>query len=516
MNKIKKYSKTHFWVFFLLLSLLFKPLWLFEMKSMDPGDDLSYWLHSASLAIDGDLDYIEDYKINSEVFHPVTNAPYHSPGSGFAAAPYVFIFNQIDKVNDNSFDRINPIGTYSYLGFFTSTLFYCFIGFYFLRKIVLARKIVLSPYMYLIVFLSTLVHFVTTRFFMPHSFEFFLCCFLLYLYETKENLIEKRLFLLLISLYFLLSITRPSTFIFSLCLVGFYHDKFKINGISLSDLALNFLTFAFFSFIYFRLSNILYVENFVLLNLSNNSTTTGFVNDLNIQHYFYGLKRLPALIISPSMGLIWIMPLILSALYFLIIKSIFLNLRNYDLIKKISIAFYFIGAFSVLLIWQGREVAYGQRLLIGIIPFCFIYVVININNSKLFYRLFFPILYIQYLYFYSPGLSLESGTTLWGTEVAYAAHNYLIKLLSNIGELENISYIFLKNIYFVNFTKFINYETFTKLNTIDEIISTTNTRNKFIEVYEMYSSVNLDYLLTSNLIIFVFCYLFSRMVFSNR
>ena len=65
MNKINKYSKIHFWLFFLLLTLLFKPLWLFEMKSMDPGDDLSYWLHSATLSIDGDLDYIDDYKIES-------------------------------------------------------------------------------------------------------------------------------------------------------------------------------------------------------------------------------------------------------------------------------------------------------------------------------------------------------------------------------------------------------------------------------------------------------------------
>ena len=120
--------------------------------------------------------------------------------------------------------------------------------------------------------------------------------------------------------------------------------------------------------------------------------------------------------------------------------------------------------FQFLLIWQGREVAYGQRLLIGLLPLCFIYVVININNSKIFYRSFFPILYIQYLYFYSPGLSLERGITLWGTEVAYAAQNYLIKLLSNIVELENISYIFMKNIYFVNFTKIINYETFIKFN----------------------------------------------------
>ena len=74
----------------------------------------------------------------------------------------------------------------------------------------------------------------------------------------------------------------------------------------------------------------------------------------------------------------------------------------------------------------------------------------------------------------------------------------------------------MKNIYFVNFTKIINYETFTKINTIDEIISRTNTRNKFVEVYELYSSVNFDYLMFTNLIIFIFCYLFCRMLFSNQ
>ena len=63
-----KYSKIHFGFSF-FIAYTFIRFVAFRMKSMDQGDDLSYWLHSATLSIDGDLDYIDDYKIESEVFH---------------------------------------------------------------------------------------------------------------------------------------------------------------------------------------------------------------------------------------------------------------------------------------------------------------------------------------------------------------------------------------------------------------------------------------------------------------
>ena len=43
---------------FVLITLLFKPLWIFNNSSLGiPGDDMSYWLHSATLAFDQDLEY---------------------------------------------------------------------------------------------------------------------------------------------------------------------------------------------------------------------------------------------------------------------------------------------------------------------------------------------------------------------------------------------------------------------------------------------------------------------------
>ena len=65
--------------YFLLLFLLFKPLWLFNNQSLGNfgNDDLSYWLHASSLLYDFDLDYINDYPLQPD--DNQTNAPNHPP-----------------------------------------------------------------------------------------------------------------------------------------------------------------------------------------------------------------------------------------------------------------------------------------------------------------------------------------------------------------------------------------------------------------------------------------------------
>jgi hypothetical protein len=51
---------------FFLISLLFKPLWLFNNQNLgEPADDMSHWLHSATIAFDRDLIYVNDYEIQS-------------------------------------------------------------------------------------------------------------------------------------------------------------------------------------------------------------------------------------------------------------------------------------------------------------------------------------------------------------------------------------------------------------------------------------------------------------------
>ena len=121
-----------------ILSMLFKPLWLFNNQNLGiPGDDMSYWLHSATIAFDYDLDYKNDYKFDSNIFNSETNAPSHPPGAGYLASPFVFIFSQLDKVIDNSVELQGQTQEI----IFIFRLFYCrailyILGGFFLSKII--------------------------------------------------------------------------------------------------------------------------------------------------------------------------------------------------------------------------------------------------------------------------------------------------------------------------------------------------------------------------------------------
>ncbi|GIR20246.1 hypothetical protein CM15mP35_05070 [bacterium] len=170
----------------LLLSLLFKPLWLFNNQNLgQPADDMYHWLHSATIAFDFDFDYKTDYEIENGTFNQETNVPSSVPGAGYLSAPFVFLFSLLDKlfINSENFSRTNPVGSFAYLGFFFAGVIYTYLGFYFLHKI--TKKYNQKSLNLILVcgLLSSLVHFVTTRFLMPHAIEFFIASCILYIFE---------------------------------------------------------------------------------------------------------------------------------------------------------------------------------------------------------------------------------------------------------------------------------------------------------------------------------------------
>ena len=495
---MKLAKKQIFYIF--LFALLFKPLWIFEIDNINTQDDLSYWLHGATLAIDFDIDYQNDYKLNSSIFHPSTNTPFHPPGAGYASAPFIYIFEKLDKLSGNQFERVNPVGSFAYLGYFLSSLFYCLCGLSLLSKIIQKNNINNYQLLYFITFLSSLVHFVTTRFLMSHSFEFFLCSYLIYCFETTENFYDFKSFNKIIFLYFALSLTRPSTFIFSLCLIGYYSEKFQFT-----KLISNFQIYSIFFFgtVYVFLSNFLYEDNFILLNLSNNSTTSEFVSDFTLSNYFIGLSKVVNLIFSFSMGLIWTMPTIIFSIF---IVFYFWKKRDISTKKIFFIFLYYFGAFSVLFIWQGREIAYGQRLLIGLLPLSFLIISKFEVKSVLIQKFYFVFLFIHYLYFYSPNLTLVEGRNLWGIVTKFSPTNYTFNLLINLFQYENILYILLKNIYSINFINLFNYEVVFKLPFVEKLITQGNQIEKLRNTLFEYSNIDAFYLIIVNLFIFLFCF----------
>ena len=144
----------------------------------------------------------------------------------------------------------------------------------------------------------------------------------------------------------------------------------------------------------------------------------------------------------------------------------------------------------------------------------------NTPDPKIKYKqpfyLYSALLYAIYLYFYSPNLSLVEGETLWGNIVKFAPTDYLINLFNNFYEIQNIFYILFKSIYSINFFKFINTEKLLNNEFASSFITSNNLSDKLNSNIETYSSIDTAYLLLVTLLIFVFSYLFTKIMHKNE
>ena len=478
--------------FFFLISFLFKPLWLFEYNSIeDSGDDIAYWIHSATLAFDFDIDYKDDFKSEKVLVNNETNSPIHYPGSGYLASPFVFLFSTFDNLIDKEIDRLNPVGTFSYLGYFFSTLIYTYFGFYLIYKTLKKYNNIDKNFIF-IAFLGTLVHFVVTRFLMAHAVEFFLCAALIYLFETKKNFSKDLDLIILTTVFFFLLITRPSTFLYSTVLFFVYRKKFMFSRVYKNYFWIIFLILKIYLYQFISLK--LYGTRYFFLSNYGNQVNLKYESVI-FETFVDGLLRSPSLFFSYNMGLMWTMPIIIFALF-----GLFKISSNFS--YKLNMFLYFFGAFSVLFIWQGKEISFGQRLLIGTIPVC----LLLISKSKIQFKKIYLVVpiwsYLGYLYFYSSKLlTLTSGTSLWGTEVGFTAPNYYLNVFKNLLNFENIGFILFKNIYSVNFLNIFGFDSLP-----DNIVSfiPENLFLKALEYSTTYESVDLYFLLLTNLLIFIF------------
>lgn len=492
-----------------LISLLFKPVWLFNNQDLGkPGnDDLSYWLHSATIVYDLDLNYQNDYQVSDGFFNKDTNTPFHPPGAGYLSAPFVFLFSLMDSQDA---DRLNPTGSYAYLGFFAASLFYFLTGMNLISKVAEKKKYNHSKLILFTGFIGTISHFVITRFMMAHATEFFLCAMLCYKFETKENEYNWRNFSCLSFIYLLLSFTRPSTFIYSLCLLVVYSNSkdFKIKKLSLV-----FINSSIFLFLHILLSNYLYSEPTIFHNLRITQEQQGFT-DVSLQYIFLNSSKLFELFFSPSMGAMWVMPIIFFGIVSLIFNVKFKN----NVLQTLFLFLYFYGAFVVLIVWQGREVAYGQRLLIGLIPFCMIKLA-KYDTPQIFNKIlgfFTTISYLGYLYFYSSSnLTLKPGITLWGSKVGYAGEDYFLRLPFEIFSVENIVAILGKTIYSVNYFHFAKLDSLIEMFGLGAYLSIEKL-SEAESFSRTYADLNFGYLFVATSLVFVFSIKLTNIIFQNR
>lgn len=507
VNNLIKNRKILFTAF--AISLLFKPLWLFNVSNLgQPADDTYHWIHATTIAFDLDLNYLNDYNHPKATLNQETNVPSAPPGAGYLSSPFVFLFSLFDLIGTENLDSIreNPVKSFSYLGYFTAGLFYTLLSFFMLKKILPKNK-----YNYIILFcafVGTLVHFVTTRFLMPHAVEFFLCTTIFYIFKYSENKLSNFELLSLYTVYFLLSLTRPSTFLYYLILFLIFRKKFQSSK---SSITINFSFIIFYFYIYTNLSQTLYKANYILLN-TYGSDMDAYKETINVQQILSGLIKFPNLMFSPSMGLIWAMPIVFFGI--LIVFKI-LSVNKNVIYENFLYLLFFGSSLVPLYVWQGREVAYGQRLLIGLIPISVVLISENIKTEKFFKNIFIVptiISYIGYLFFYSSKkLTLFEGVTLWGTNVGFVGENYFFLLFTEMFKFDNLVSVLLNNLYAVSFFRFFNLNKLTLFNSIIESFDPSKV-GKFLTYAEIYGDLRLSYLFCVVLLTFGFSFLFAKII----
>lgn len=500
-------KNKNFLIIFVFVLIAFKPIWLFNNKDLgSPGnDDLSYWLHAATLVYDFDLNYHNDYKVSKGTFNYKTNTPYHPPGAGYLSSIFVFIFSKFDNFTPN---RLNPVGSYAFLGYYFATLFYFTIGIHLLNKLINKDTNISNKSLILFsVFSGTLVHYVITRFMMSHAIEFFLCSVLIYVFEKYSHKKTTKMLFAIFFTYFLLSITRPSTFIFSLCLFVVYLPSGKLKKKTLNQILFYSI---FFGILHILLSQVLYKTYSIFNNYQTNFSEQNY-SDFEFMHFIINLQYLPNLFFSSSMGIAWTMPIIIFGILSVVInKNFFYNKNKFS---RLFVFLYFMGALVVLIVWEGRDVAFGQRLLIGLLPFCAIRTS-EIIDLQLYKRLLFiltSISYAGYFYFYSsPNLTLRKGTTLWNTVVGYTGEDYFIYLFNEFYNLENIFNSLSRNIISVNLFYFLPLTYFEQI--FNKIFSNPDLLFKLKSHIELYKTINTHYFITASIIFILFSYSYAFLI----
>ena len=163
---------------------------------------------------------------------------------------------------------------------------------------------------------------------MAHATEFFLCSVLIYIFENNENkkLDNTEVFLSLIT-YFLLALTRPSTFLYSLVLVLFYRNRFNLN---IKSNLIYAGQFSILSTVYVLISRKLYEKNFMLLNTYGENMSE-YTSTLNIEQFFYGFLKLPNLFFSSNMGIIFSTPIVFLTVIIFFTKQFRIDQKRIDI-----------------------------------------------------------------------------------------------------------------------------------------------------------------------------------------
>ena len=167
--------------------------------------------------------------------------------------------------------------------------------------------------------------------------------------------------------------------------------------------------------LYIYLSRTLYNSFYIFTNTYREDPIDSIFNDASILEIIFDI---PSLFVSPSMGLIYISPII-----FLSLVVMALNINKISIFELLII----LSGLAIVLIWQGKDVTFGQRFLIGQLPIAsFIFVKYYKNNKFINFYIWTSLIFSYFgnLYFYSSELLTLSPGKIYLDRI----HNLLQKI----------------------------------------------------------------------------------------
>lgn len=457
--KVKHFFDKYVLLFGLFFLFLFSPN-LFYLGFNDDG--ASYVSHAFTLGLDFDLDYTNE---PVDQFSKNNLMPRHAIGSGILAAPFVAIFSLIDRFISHPIilDHTNYLGSWSLFGFVFSVNFLFFLAIYlYLKSFKLLGLLNKKNYwlIILLIFSSTVPHYILRSYYFSHGFEFFAISLLLWtittLYKNRINNNKKRIYYILfgISLSLNIFIRYSNINLLLLAPLVFLIMNYFITIDSEKDLPQN--SFSTIKNI-FLISGISILPNIIFFKLKYGSflpipsqvynKNFGFEGSSIMDTIGIILSRLPYvfnIIFGSEMGLLYTNPVIPIGFFSLIIFIVMTNKNErvtYKTILLISLILFFYGfSFAIHLWWQGMASSYGYRYLLQLFPVAIICILITqkyfsikkiifLKNFNRIILTFCTISIVSLALFTSTEkLQLSKQINTFGVEKAYSGNGYMLNL----------------------------------------------------------------------------------------
>jgi hypothetical protein len=423
-------NKLSFVVLFLFLCILFRIDFRFKSTVECCSDDYDYFSHATTLAIDYDLDYSNQifsghpfyYEYNGKV------APAGFPGSGFLAAPFLFLGNLIDSITPNN--SKTEILNYKLLFYSLSPIFYFFCGYFITFQSLINLNLKPKKFsLLIIIFGSGISYFAFERFSMTHAYEFFIIsAIILSLIIFYKNGSTKSAIMIPVLLMssFLVRMSNIFIFIIPLFIKYLIQNRFEIKRSLIKRYSFQITTLFTFLF-YFYLSYKIYGR--IIFNPQTvYGTNISFdyiigTDETLLSIIKFNFLNLLKILFGNEFGIIWMSPILFAGFL-----SIFFNIDRKNFYIKFILLICFVQNFAIVLLWKSTAASYGFRYLYSLVPLS----IIALYYSKDRFT-------INLLYKYTVLISIFSILGLIFFETTEQTQLSMVEITNSFGAIRNYS-----------------------------------------------------------------------------